>query len=252
MAKSIKETNLGKFLTQISADRLEIHYKTDIQYGKIVKMANNKANLSLFDFYSIAKSLESETVSLSMIADRVFENYNQVTVPSKDPETGNQFTKFGKFFYKFLNSKSSIKEKFNISTESLTKSLFENDDEINAIDIYSLCKYFNQNFVEVMEELCSHLALTTPEREKELRQLYKEQLNNRKNERDLAIKHIKSASEEEYFIKEHTIQDFITYTKSKYNILLKESYVRAELNNLVEQGIFKKSTIDKENYYSSK
>jgi len=57
--KIIKPTNLGKFLHQISSDKRDIHFKTGILYSKIIKASNNNANLTLVDFYLIAKSVEN-------------------------------------------------------------------------------------------------------------------------------------------------------------------------------------------------
>lgn len=251
MAKFIKETSLGKVLNQLSVDKLEIHFKTGISYGKIVKMSNNKTNLSLSDFYLISNCLISTEIPLPIIADRVFDSYNNVIVPELDAVSGTQYSKFGTFLYKFLNTKSSIEEKFKISTESLNKAIFDNDDETNAIDIYSLCKYFNQNFIEVMAEICSDLTLTSAEREQELRLQYQQQLESRKIERELTITYIKSALNEDFFTDERTVKEFITYTINEHKISLKGSYVRAELNIMTEQQIFKKTTIDKIDYYSN-
>ena len=93
---------------QISADKRDIHFKTGILYSKIIKTANNNANLTLVDFYLIAKSVENNELTLETIADRIFENYTMVDIPELDPETGNGLSKFGQFIIRFLNSKKTI------------------------------------------------------------------------------------------------------------------------------------------------
>ena len=251
MAKIIKPTSLGKFLHQISADKRDIHFKTGILYSKIIKTSNNNANLTLVDFYLIAKSVENNELTLETIANRIFENYIAVDIPKLDPETGNELSKFGQFIIRFLNSKKTIGEKFNMSPTGITKSMLDDQDaDILGIEVYSLCKYFNQDFIKVTQEICEGLMLNSVEKQEELRKEYQFQLAQRKQEREDTVTTLQQLYETGYFKIERTLHDVISGAKEKYNTILKSSYVRTELDkNSETSGFLQKISLNGLEYY---
>jgi len=250
----IKPTKLGIFLEQISADRLDVHIKTDIILTKIEKLCNNKANLDVFDFYLIAKSVESQELSIDTIAKVVFEGYENFKSEEMNLEVDEKLSCFGKFISRFLNTKKSISDRFDINQVQLSKLMIKGEDKnVIAVDLYVICNYFNQDFTQVLEKICGHLQLTTPERQEELRRQHQAKLEERKQNRNIAKDSVHRLIQAEYFKEKRTEEDILIKADNEFKRIHKRSYIRDHLNRLSEsEGPLNKEIIDGKTYWTGK
>ncbi|WP_257667209.1 hypothetical protein [Parapedobacter tibetensis] len=188
MAKKIKPTFLGVYLRNNGIERLDIYFKTSIIISKLEKLSNNKANLNVYNFYLIAKSSKDNISQKEVndMAEFVFQEYNTKEIDMQTLVKGDkELSKFGQFVINFLHTQKSLADGADINEIQFGNLMYAaTDKNLIAVDLFLTCKTLKQDFAQVLETICGHLQLNSPERQEELRLEYEAKLAIAKTKRD--------------------------------------------------------------------
>lgn len=117
-------------------------------------------------------------------ADYIFAgSLDEAAIENRGRTKKKKLSKFGQIVIKYINSQSSIAEVIGIDKHKFGRLLYS-DTELLAIDLYAVTKFFDLDFNTVIEEICAHIKLNSPEQQTRLRNEYQAGLANAKIKRD--------------------------------------------------------------------
>lgn len=159
-------TSLGKYLFSISANKAQIHYKTNIDESRLSLLSNDPNTLLYADeFYLIARA---ENQDADRMCETIFKEFYLKDVSATYQD--DNLTDFGKIISPYIVTKKLVAQAINIQDSRLSKLINDKNKRPYAFEVYLIAKFVKKKPSQIFELLYGHLKLNSPEEQAKLRQ----------------------------------------------------------------------------------